>query len=377
PGWLTAAVPAAYTFGPLLLIVLLSQFTPLYHVRYLFSYAPAFYVILAAGLAGLASRFRPWTALATAGLLLAGSFFSIYHYHFNPRYRPDDFRAAVRFIQAHWQPGDVIMTNAGYLYTAVDYYADLPGLARRRLVPYPTPTPPGRPLGLEAGAVNGDPQLGWGDPQSDFYAMSETETRVALEHMSADFARLWLLRGYDTVTDPGGLIRDWLAGQAVPLEDQVFSGESQIRVQGYILDGAPQPAAAATPVEFEDGLVLAAWDLPQQAWSPGQALYLRLWWLAAAPPHADYKMSLKLWNANGDLAAQGRDEWPVGVLYRATAWPLDRPVYHPTALTLPPALPPGQYWLNVELYHPATVQALPRLDGQDPVVTLGPVTVVK
>ena len=86
-------------------------------------------------------------------------------------------------------------------------------------------------------------------------------------------------------------------------------------------------------------------------------------------------MSLKLWSSGGELAAQGQDTWPVGGLYRATDWALDQPVYHAIGLALPPDLASGRYWLNVELYHPETIQPLPRLDGQDPVVTLGPVEV--
>ncbi len=45
---LIAILPLA-TFGSLALILLVSLVTPLYHVRYLFTYSPAFYVVLAAG----------------------------------------------------------------------------------------------------------------------------------------------------------------------------------------------------------------------------------------------------------------------------------------------------------------------------------------
>lgn len=49
-------------------------------------------------------------------------------------------------------------------------------------------------------------------------------------------------------------------------------------------------------------------------------------------------------------------------------------VYQAVALPLPPDIPPGQYWLNVELYHPETIQPLPLLDGST-AVSLGPVTI--
>ncbi|MGC8825856.1 MAG: glycosyltransferase family 39 protein, partial [Anaerolineae bacterium] len=83
---------------PLALIELLSIWSPLYHVRYLFTYAPAFSVLLGIGLeeAGRKWRLAPWLA----GILIAlVSTFSLAQYHFLPRYAPDDHRSAVRFLQ--------------------------------------------------------------------------------------------------------------------------------------------------------------------------------------------------------------------------------------------------------------------------------------
>ncbi len=367
---------AVYTLGPLLLIYLLSFITPLYHIRYLFTYSPAFYIILGAGLAWLAAPRRRWLALIAMALLLMASFYSIYRFHVDPRYRADDYRAAVRFIRANWQPGDAILVNAGYVYPAFLYYATWPNLQRQRLAPYTPPIDPTQPLLLQTGSVDGRPQLGWGDPRSDFYAMNAADTQTALESVSTHYARLWLLRAYDTVTDPDGFIRGWLDGQAIPLEDEVFSGESNIRAQGFLLPGANNLPQNGPEVAFEDGLSLQGWRLPEQSWLAGQTIPVKLWWQANRRPTVDYKMSLKLWSSTGQLAAQGQDTWPAGTLYRATAWRPGQPVYQAAALTLPESLPPGQYWLNVELYHPDTGQPLPRLDGADPVVTLGPVVVI-
>ena len=362
-----------YTFGPLMLIVLFSFISPLYHVRYVFTYSPAFCVVLGAGITWLATRIRFWVAVVALLVLVTASLYSLYQFHFNPRYRSDDFRAAVQFIQQRWQPGDVIVTNAGYTYTAFVYYSHLPNLERHRLVPYWQPEQPGQVLLLQTGTVDGPPQLGWGNARSDFYAMSAADTIAALEQLSHDFPRLWMLRAYDTVTDPNALIRTWLDEHTIPLEDQLFSGESNIRAQGFLLAGQPPPENQTIP--FEDGMVLAGWHLPQQSWEAGQVIPIKLWWTTIAPPTTDYKMSLKTWSSNGQLAAQGKDDWPVGALYRATAWPTGQIVYHPTQLVLPPDLPPGQYWLNVELYHPDTIQPLPRLDNGETTVTLGPVVV--
>lgn len=370
----SAQLLAIYTFGPLLLIYGLSFITPLYHVRYIFTYSPVFYILLGAGLAWLATRTHLWVALVTISILIIASLYSIYQLHFNPRYRADDYRAAVDFIESRWRPGDIILVNAGYTYTAFQYYAHLPDLERSRLIPYEDLENTDQPLLVQTGTVDGDPQLGWGNPRADFYAMSTAETVAALEHISNNFSRLWLLRAYDTVTDPAALIRTWLDEHTIPLEDELFSGESNIRAQGFLLAGSPQPEGQS--ISFEDGMVLAGWYLPDQTWQAGQTIHVKLWWKTIVLPSADYKMSLKIWTPQGDLAAQGQDEWPVGTLYRATDWTVGQTVHQSTSLTLPSDLPSGQYWLNVELYHPETVQPLPRQDNGEAFVTLGPVNVV-
>ncbi|MCB0167099.1 MAG: glycosyltransferase family 39 protein, partial [Anaerolineae bacterium] len=283
----------AYTFGPLLLIYLISFIVPLYHVRYVFTYAAAFYILLGAGLAGLAQRATIWSAGVVAAVLITASFYSIYQFHTNPAYRTDDFRAAVEFIDQRWQPGDVILVNAGYTYPAFLYYADdRPDLQSRRLVPYQSPNNCCSPLLLQTGTVDGPAQLGWGDPASDFYAMTAAETVAAMEQVSHDFSRLWLLRAYDTVTDPIGLIRAWLAENATPIEDQPFSGESNIRAQGFLLPSSATPPGAT--VALEDGLFLAGSAWPQQSWHAGQTIPVELWWSTTDPPGVDYKASLKL-----------------------------------------------------------------------------------
>jgi len=362
---------AAYTFGPLLLIVGLSAITPLYHARYLFTYAAGFYVLLAVGLYSLATRVHLSAAISAAAILTVAAGYAIFQFYVDPQFQADDFRAAVQFINQRRQPGDALLANAGYTYTAFAYYTDTP-FQRRRLVPYALPTAD-QPLLLETGSVDGAANLGWGDPRADFYPMPADQTVAALEQLARDYPRLWLLRAYDTVTDPTGLIRNWLANHAIPLEDQVFTGPSNIRAQGYLLAAPPAPEQPAIP--FADGMALRGWQLPGQNWRPGQTIPLKFWFAAAASPTTDYKMSLKLWTPAGQLAAQGRDEWPGGTLYRSTRWPVGRVVYHPGQISLPATLPPGQYWLNIELYHPDTLQPLPRQDDGSTVVTLGPVRV--
>jgi len=378
----------SYTLGPLLLIQLASLVTPLYHVRYLFTYAPAFSIVLGAGLAWLSRR--AWPLAAAAGLaLLAGSAFSIYELHTNPRYAADDFRAAVGFIAERWRPGDVVLINAGYAYPGFLYYYDGPIADRVRLSVYQSPDAPAtqtpdRPLLLSTGTIGGDADLGWGDPASDFYATDEAETAAALERASHDFPRLWMLRIYDTVTDPEGFIRAWLAANTTPFEDQLFTGESSMRVQGF-MSTTKLPLPLESEVPMEAGMSLLGWEVEPTV-QAGDPLDVVLWWRADASPSPDNQdaagplaVSLKLWatakGSKAQLAAQS-DEWPAGSLLFTSDWPPGQAIRHPMRLWLSADLPPGEYWLEVEIYDPVTVQPLPRLDSRGHTVPLGTVTVL-
>ena len=234
---------AGYVLIPVLLIYLASYLTPLYHVRYAFTYSTPFYVLLAAGLVWLGRRWRPVLALGLA-LILIFSGISISAYHVDNRYASDDHRTAVRFLAERWRPGDAILVNAGYAYPALLTYWEGDALAwQGRLLDYDGSSNEGLLL-IQTGTVNGDPTLGWGDPDSDFYAMGRAETAAALERLFAGHDRVWVYRLYDTVTDPDGFIRGWLDEYGTPFEDQAFAGESQLRVQGYLTGRTPQADAA-------------------------------------------------------------------------------------------------------------------------------------
>ena len=82
------------------------------------------------------------------------------------------------------------------------------------------------PVILQTGHVDGDSGLGWGYPQSDFYALPSGEMREQLVAVSALAERLWHYRVYDTVNDPEGLIRQELADNGRLFDDRVYTGEA-------------------------------------------------------------------------------------------------------------------------------------------------------
>jgi hypothetical protein len=346
---------AGYVFLPVLLIYLASFVTPLYHVRYAFTYSPPIYIILGGGLAWLWQRWRPaaWLALV---VIVVFSSISLRAYHSQPEYASDDHRAAARFLAERWRPGDAILVNAGYAYTALLTYWDGELIAwRGRLVGEGATgwrkVEDRGPVVLQTGTVDGEPSLGWGDPASDFYAMSQREMAGALERLFAEFDRLWVYRIYDTVTDPGGDIRRWLDEHGILFEDRVFSGESQLRVQGFLTGRDPR---AGVDRAMEEGLddgslrLVGVASLPPKV-EVGGALDLALVWEVAFPPDEDVVLFAGLFDEQGQRWAQ-TDERPLGSRYPAAAWQEGTRVRTPLRIIVPPHTPPGRYRLEVGWY---------------------------
>ncbi len=365
--------------GPVVLIYLFSFVTPLFHVRYAFTYSLPFYVLLAAGLA------RVWRGRRTAGWLALAiicgvSAWSLKGYYTDPRYASDDHRAAVTTLADFWRPGDAILVNAGYAYTALEHYwptaqggAEGPDgtsmLQRQRLLPGLATPSDGVPVYM-AGSVGGDPTLGWGDPQSDFFAVSGAETARALDDLFAHYHRVWQYRIYDTVTDPEGALRAWLGGSdraeggPAPTDlffDRVFGGEANLRVQGYVTGRDPQ---ADTDQRWDQlwsggGLVLAGSEGPtssmQAADRPraqvGEDLFVALVWRANPLPEDELTLFAGLFDAAGRRWAQVDNRvpparWPAGIALADGS----RLIRIPLRLAVPVGIPPGPYRVEVGWY---------------------------
>jgi hypothetical protein len=263
----------------------------------------------------------------------------------------------VRFLAEEWRPGDAILVNAGYAYTALEaYWAGEPIAWRGRMVgdgagDWPEPTSRG-PVLVQAGSVDGPSSLGWGDPDSDFYAMSRAETADALAHLFADFDRVWVYRIYDTVTDEDGFIRGWLDGHGIQFYDRVFSGESSLRVQGFVTGRDPLAGttAAAGDTLADGSLGLVASSAPAPTVEVGGALDLALVWEVGAQPVDDAIFFAGLFDETGQRWAQ-TDEHPLGPLYLAADWPVGGKVRTPMRIQVPVGTPLGLYRLEVGWYH--------------------------
>ena len=375
------------TLGPLALILLASLVTPLYHVRYLFTYSPPFYVVMAAGLVWLLRRSRVAFTVALV-VWLAAAGVTLHAFWHDPAYRADDHRAAVHYLREHWRPGDVVLLNAGWPYTALTTYWDGPIATRSRLTgDLPAaPDDPNTLVMVTTGHLNGDPDLGWGDPRSDFFAMPADAASQQLAALFGKFNRVWQYRIYDTVNDPAGKVRGWLAEDRQLSDDQVFAGEANLRVQGFV----PRQAAAAganwPSAAFGTELSVRVGPLPGQITS-GETLYPALDWEFTGQPvdreasPRDFATSIRLIGPDGAVWAQPPDERPSGPQLPASQWARDQAYRQTLKLPVPAGTPPGQYAVELVVYDPATGKPWPGQAG-DLALTpnglrLGEVTVVR
>lgn len=358
----TALFLGGYVAFPLAAIYLASYATPLFHARYLFTYAPPFAILVAAGLQAVRWRAR-WVRAIVLIALLAGYAWSAWRLETLPAYRADDHRAAVRYLESRLRPGDAVLVNAGYVYTALEAYRREPVAWRGRLVNYPqTPVEGNGWVLLQTGSIGGAPSLGWGDPLSDFYPMTAGEARAALEEAFRRHARVWVYRCYDTVTDPQGLIRGWLEEMGTRFDDQVFPGESNLRVQGYLSRLWKGATTGAAGPLFGGGLRLA--DLSVQA---DEGAERRIWaaitWQKAGPIPSEWAVSLRLYDEAGHRVAQA-DEVPAGPLHGPHLWTSGETVPHTMRLDLPVGTPPGTYALRLAVYQRENLSPLPDEAGE-------------
>jgi uncharacterized membrane protein len=347
-------------FGPLLLILMASLWTPLYHVRYLFIYSPAWSILLAMGITALwrrETRLSNALALTSLFLLLAGSAVALRNFWNDPAFTADDHRAAVRELAQRWRPGDVILVNAGYAYTALLTYWPGPIAWHGRLIDYTQDEAQQAAAErdvviLQTGHVDGDPGIGWGNPRSDFYALPREQMQTALRDLSAQTDRLWHYRIYDTVNDPQGAIRNALAAGWTLIDDRVYSGEANLRVQSW--QGMRPLLSSYLPPEIGAwGEWLAAAAQPDVV--PGQVEAGEIidvpgvqWRVLAGRPGYRVHLSLRLSDNAGEiwaiydepLGGNQQDLRQLSTLVQSLR------------LAVPLGTPPGEYTLDAVIYDP-------------------------
>jgi 4-amino-4-deoxy-L-arabinose transferase-like glycosyltransferase len=376
-------------FLPILQLYLLTAFvTPVYHVRYVFLYAPLFGLMPALGIR-LAWQ---WQRLAAVGALLfwlAISAAAMFSFWYDPFYRADDHRGAVAALAEQWRPGDAILVNAGWIYPILTTYWPTqpigvdgvapPALAQITRLPDFVQAHAAdrdffmRPTLVRGGSIDGPQSLGWSASTSDFFAISAVDAIDGLAALAEKSQRLWHYRLYDTVSDPNGVLRRWLDDRMRLLGESPVSGRDYGLVQLFAPPHPPDESALPAPVCFGEQICLYGYAQNATV-AAGSLLYLPLRWRAAMPL-PDLAVSVRLYDRAGQRTAQADAPF----LPRSSDWQPGATQLQSFALPVAVSTKPGHYTLELVVYRGEDGTALPLPDSDQTVagqrLRLGEVTV--
>ena len=329
---------------PLLVVYAITMRYPKFAERYLIIISPAFYLVLARGLAtvyglgrALAGRWAAATKVAlgftlvialSAGVLSANATWRVYY---GPEWAKDDHRAAIAVIKSQGQPGDLILLTRN-TYQSFQYYydGDLPW------------------YGFDAASPGGTP---------DVRKVVERLMRRLPGH-----TRVWHLLWQEEVTDPtqtvAGLLRKF--GTQVPLEHN-FVG---VRLNLYEI--APDVTLSANAdhplsVNYENGLKLFGYDLKSSELRPGETADLSFYWEATRPLGEDIGLSLALRDEQG-LVWGTVGHRISGHYLPPSRWPLKTRVRSGCPATVPLGTPPGRYTLELNVHLTPSLRELARVE---------------
>jgi 4-amino-4-deoxy-L-arabinose transferase-like glycosyltransferase len=312
---------AAAGLVPLGLIALVALARPIYHPRYAAPAAPGLYLALA-GAIGLPHRaLRPLRLLlAVAVLGLFG--WGLLRYADGSGLTRDDYRSAVRSIEAAERPGDAAIYNAppGFQY----YYRG--AMPHREL-----------PTG----------------------AYDEATVVGQLEEFARGHPRLWYLSHDLRPSDPEGFLTMQLDRRGRLVERRRYG---QIQVALYDLPAgaafAPLPRRDVGPLLIGDALELVAVGVDDAPHPGGGALPLTLEWLVKAPLPGDVGVWVQLADEQGFRWGRG-DRQPRDSDFRATgAWRVGERVRTGHVIPIPVGTPPGSYRLELGVYRLADMGGL-------------------
>ncbi len=358
---------AIYLLVPVVAIFLLSLIKPLFgHIRYMSIVSPALYSALGGA---IASSRRGGVLLA--GLAGLAMLYGNAAQRLDPASRREAYAAAMQFVERHSQPGDAVIFYANGSEPAFLYYV------KRGLPWYSLPRPE---------HDRTDPRL-----------IGEELAPIAQAH-----PRVWLVTLGAEMADPRGLIVEWLETHAVRSLSASFWGGGfgrALEVARY--ETRPVYGTARAEVTGLGAGGTSTWPgaLLVQAASPGvnlgnalrlhQAVFIvdtgagsataTYYWEVLRPVTNELVVSTRIVDGEGRTWAQ-RDSPPLNGSALASQWQAGTFVRDVHDLTLEDGMPPGHYYLVLEVYSLPAQRGLEIINeqgiGSGTLVRLGEFTTV-
>jgi hypothetical protein len=252
--------------------------------------------------------------LLLAALVLFDTGRSLHNLYFDPAYARADYRGIARHIQANARPGDAVILNAPNQWEVFTYYypddESVFPLARQR------------PLDV-------------------------AQNRAELERIVANHQRVYGIFWGDAESDPERFIESWLESHTYKAGETWYG---DVRLAVYAVPAAvAETPAVPLDARFGAAIHLDGYTLLDDRLAPGDILQLALFWRAAEPISARYKVFVHLYDEAGELIAQ-TDSEPGGNLRPTDTWAPGEQVTDRYGVLIPPEAPAGTYTLAVGVY---------------------------
>ncbi|HXF70739.1 MAG TPA: glycosyltransferase family 39 protein [Thermoflexus sp.] len=183
-----------------------------------------------------------------------------------------------------------------------------------------------------------------------------TETVAALEGLSRQYSRIWLIPVHLPMWPGSEEVERWLRLHAELLEEQRFGPLQLVAFRPGSLALTHMRGAG---VRWADGVELVAFRLePEGPVAPGGQLYLSTAWRRWAIVPEEHSVFTHLLDEQGQLMAQ--DDHPVGRgLYPSPMWMDGEIIFERFELKLPAGMSPGRYRLVIGRYNWETLIRVP------------------
>jgi hypothetical protein len=328
-----AALPLLWLLAPLAAMLVFRIFSPVFF-KFLLLAAPAYLLLLALGNARIvrliaarlclpgATWSRSLLHLPLLLLLVLPAVPALARYYHDPTIARDDYRGLAAYLRALAGAEDAVILLAPGQADAFGQYDHGPAPV------YPLPR--ARPLDAAA-------------------------TLAEIDRILAAADRVFAIYWASEQADPERLIERYLAAHAFQAWD-VWVGN--LRFVAYSAESPPDLRLFSAPVPVGPAFALTGIGVSPGPVQPGDIARVLLNWRSLAETGANYKITLQLLDAVGQVAAQVDSE-PVGGARPTSGWRPGDEITDPYGLAIPLATPPGSHRLILAVYDAATGDRLP------------------